>query len=116
MLDGRIRKAVLEGILSSYDSVVENKIHRQVLESVVPGALKFYDLPDLVATLAPREVSIVSGTDPLGHELPADTVRKEYGRAVEAYKQMGMEGAIHIRDRSPGEQTNTIYPEFINNP
>jgi hypothetical protein len=87
-----------------------------VLESVVPGALKFYDLPDLVATLAPRKVSIVSGTDPLGHELPADTVRKEYGRAVEAYRQMGMEGAIHIRDLSSGEETNTIYSELTGNP
>jgi hypothetical protein len=116
VLDSRIRKAVLEGILSSYDSIEENKIHRQVLETVVPGALKFYDLPDLVATLAPREVSIVSGTDPLGHELPADTVLKEYGRAVEAYRQMGVEGAIHIRDRSPGEETNTIYREFSGNP
>ena len=116
VLDSRIHKTVLEGILSSYDSVVENKIHRQVLESVVPGALKFYDLPDLVATLAPREVSIVGGTDPLGHELPADTVRSEYGRAVEAYRQMGIEGAIHIRDRSPGEESNTIYREFTGNP
>ena len=116
VLDVRIRKAVLEGILSSYDSIVENKIHRQVLESVVPGALKFYDLPDLVATLAPRKVSILSSTDPLGHQLPANTVRKEYGRAIEAYRQMGIEGAIHILDRSPGEETNTIYREFTGNP
>src|SRR5215469_10323720 len=116
VLDSRIHKAVLEGILSSYDSVVENKIHRQVLESVVPGALKLYDLPDLVATLAPREASIVSGTDPLGHEMPADTVRNKYGRAVEAYRKMGIEEAIHIRDRSPGEETNTIYREFTGKP
>ena len=116
VLDSRIRKAVLDGILSSYDSIMESKIHRQVFESIVPGALKFYDLPDLVATLAPRGVSIVSGTDPLGHELPADTVRKEYGRAVEAYRQMGMEGSIHIRDRGPGEETNTIYRELSGKP
>jgi hypothetical protein len=112
VLDRRIRKVVLEDMLSSYGSVVENKIHRQVFESVVPGALEFYDLPDLVATLAPREVSIVSGTDPLGHELPASAVQKEYSRAVEAYRQMGMERAIHIRDRSPGEGISTIYREL----
>jgi cephalosporin-C deacetylase-like acetyl esterase len=117
VLDRRIRKVVLEDMLSSYDSVVENKIHRQVFESVVPGALKFYDLPDLVATLAPREVSIVSGTDPLGHELPAYAVQKEYSRAVEAYRQMGMERAIHIRDRKPGEDTTTtIYRELRDDP
>jgi hypothetical protein len=113
VLDPRIRKVVLEDMLSSYESVVKNKINRRVLESVVPGALKFYDFPDLVATLAPREVSIVSGKDPLGHDLLADTVRKEYSRAVEVYRQMGVEQAIHIRDRSPGEDTATIYLDVI---
>ncbi len=116
VLDRRIRKVVLEDMLSSYDSVVENKIHRQVFESVVPGALKFYDLPDLVATLAPRKVSIVSGVDPVGHELQANAVRKEYSRAVEAYRQMGMERAIHIRDRSIAEDTTTIYRELTDGP
>jgi cephalosporin-C deacetylase-like acetyl esterase len=116
VLDHRIRKVVLEGMLSSYDSVVENKIHRQVLESVVPSALKFYDLPDLVATLAPRRISIVSGTDPLGHDLPANEVRKEYGRAVEAYRQKGLERAIHILDRSTDEDTTTTYRELTDRP
>ena len=116
VLDRRIRKVVLEDMLSSYDSVVENKIHRHVFESVVPGALKFYDLPDLAATLAPREVSIVSGTDPLGHELPAYAVQKEYSRAVEAYRQMGTERAIHIRNRTPDENTTAIYRELTDDP
>jgi cephalosporin-C deacetylase-like acetyl esterase len=116
VLDHRIRKVVLEGMLSSYGSVVENRIHRQMLESVVPGALKFYDLPDLVASLAPRMVSIVSATDSLGHELPANTVRKEYRHAVEAYGEMGEEQDLHIRDRSTGNDITTIYREFIVNP
>ncbi|MGE5736328.1 MAG: acetylxylan esterase [Acidobacteriota bacterium] len=116
VLDGRIRKVVLEGMLSSYDSVVESKIHRHVFESVVPGALKFYDLPDLVATLAPRKVSIVSGTDPLGHELPANAVRNEYRRAVDAYRRMGVERAIHVLERSPGEDESTIYRELTDSP
>jgi len=116
VLDRRIRKLILEDMLSSYDSVGENIIHRQVFESVVPGALKFYDLPDLVATLAPRQVSIVSGADPLGHELPVNAVQKEYSRAVEAYRQMGVERAIHIRNRMPGEDTTTIYRELTDGP
>jgi hypothetical protein len=116
VLDRRIRKVILEGMLSSYDSVVKNKIHRQVLESVVPGALKFYDLPDLVAALAPRRVSIVSGTDPIGHELPMSAVRNEYKRAVEAYRHMGMERAIHILDRGPGEDSTTVHRELTEGP
>jgi hypothetical protein len=112
VLDRRIRKLALEGMLSSYESVVKNKVHRQVFESVVPRALKFYDLPDLVATLAPREVWVVSGTDPMGHELPASEINKEYGRAVDAFRQAGAEKAIHIRDRRPGEDVATMYHEL----
>jgi hypothetical protein len=111
-LDRRIRKVALEGMLSSYDSIVKTRVHRQVFETIVPGALKFYDLSDLVATLAPREVWIVNGTDPLGHELPASDVKKEYGRAADAFKQAGAEQALHIRDRRPGEDAPTTYREL----
>jgi hypothetical protein len=69
-------------------------------------------LPDVVTTLAPRKVSIVSGTDALGHELPANTVRNEYKRAIDAYRHMGMDRAIHILERSPGEDASTIYREL----
>jgi len=112
VLDHRIKKLALEGMLSSYESVVKDKVHRQVFESVVPRALKFYDLPDLVATLAPREVWVVSGTDPMGHELPASEINKEYGHAVNAFRQASAEKAIHIRDRRSGEDAATIYHEL----
>ena len=116
VLDHRIRKVVLEGMLSSYNSILENRAHRQMFESVVPGALKFYDLPELVASLAPRKVSIVSGVDSVGHELPANTVQKEYSHAVEAYRHMGVEQDIHILDRGTAEHMSTIYRELIGNP
>ena len=43
-------------MLLSYDAVVNNPIHRQVFEDVVPGALEDFDVPDLVAAIAPRSV------------------------------------------------------------
>jgi hypothetical protein len=49
--------------------------------------------------------------------LPAAAVQKEYSRAVEAYRQVGMERAIHIRNRTPGEDTTTtIYRELRDDP
>jgi len=112
VLDHRIRKVALEGMLSSYESIVNNKVHRLMFESLVPGALKFYDLPDLVSTLAPREVWIVSPTDPMGHPLPAIEIKKEYSRAVDAFRNAGAEQALHIRDLRPGEDTITTYHEL----
>lgn len=69
-LDSRIRAATLEGLLVSYERVIERRIHRRVLEHVVHGALRYWDLPDLVRWMAPRQVRILSRLDPLGRPLP----------------------------------------------
>src|SRR5207245_9795380 len=53
VLDGRIRKGVFDGMRGSYESVVSSRVHRRILEGVSPGMLKYYDLQDLVAALAP---------------------------------------------------------------
>ena len=112
VLDSRIRRVVLDGMLVSYESVMNSKVHRRILEGVAPGMLKYYDLQDLVAALAPRDVWIVCGTDPMGHELPANEVRKEYGRALEAFRQEGAGQALRIRDRHLDHDTATLYREL----
>ena len=112
VLDGKIRRVMLDGMLVSYESVVNSRVSRRILEGVAPGMLKYYDLQDLVAAMAPRDVWIVNGTDPMGHELPASEVTKEYRRALEAFSQQGAAQAIHIRDRRPGQDTTPFYREF----
>ena len=82
------------------------------MNSVAPGMLKSYDLQDLLAALAPRDVWIVSSTDPLRHELPASEVKKEYRRALEAFSQEGAAQAIRIRDRRPGQDITTFHREL----
>jgi len=110
VLDSRIRRVVLAGMLVSYELVVNSRVHRHVLEGVAPGMLKSYDLQDLVAALAPRDVWIVSGKDPLGHELPASEVRKEYQRALEAFRHEGAGQAIHIMDRTRDQDVTAPLP------
>jgi len=112
VLDNRIRKVVLNGMLASYESVVNNRVHRHVLEGIAPGMLKSYDLQDLVGALAPRDVWIVSSTDPLGHELPASEVTKEYRRALEMFSREGAGQSIHIIDRQPGQEATAVYGEL----
>jgi cephalosporin-C deacetylase-like acetyl esterase len=73
--DARLKAAVLENMLASYQSVVEHRIHSQVFEQIVPGALKAFDLPDLIATLAPRPVWLINTADPLGNRMRAAEVK-----------------------------------------
>jgi cephalosporin-C deacetylase-like acetyl esterase len=80
-LDPRIKKLVLEEMLVSYDAIVTHRIHRQMFEQIVPSSLKFYDLPDLANSFAPRPVSIINAVNPLGQVLSAPEVRAVYGHA-----------------------------------
>jgi cephalosporin-C deacetylase-like acetyl esterase len=91
-LDGRIRRLTLERMLLSYRAVVDQKIHREAAEQVIPGVLRSYDLPDLVALVGPRPVWIVDAADPVGQLVALEKVKAEYPRAAKVLR------------RQPGEQ------------
>lgn len=69
--DKRIQAVELEGLLESYQSIIDTRIHRQVFEHMAQGAIRDYDLPDLVKAIAPRRVSIRSKVDAMGEPLAA---------------------------------------------
>jgi len=111
VFDERIKELALDGMLVSYDSVVTHRIHRNVYESVVPGALKVYDLADLLAAVAPRPVWLVDTVDPVGKRFTTDEVRGQYARSIGAFKAVGAEAAIHFVARRPGEGLSDVYQE-----
>jgi cephalosporin-C deacetylase-like acetyl esterase len=53
-----LRWLVLERALVDYESLVTHKLYQVNANSLVAGALTAYDLPDLVASVAPRRVVI----------------------------------------------------------
>jgi cephalosporin-C deacetylase-like acetyl esterase len=110
-LDERLKKIVLESMLGSYQTIVDQKIHRQVFESVVPAALRFYDLPDLVAALAPREVWLVNPVDAVGGVVRSRQAESKYAFAQQAFRLAGQPDRLHFKDR--GAQTILqAYPEL----
>ena len=68
-LDTRIREVGLTGLLDSYQTLVENRIHRRVFEHVVPGVLNHFDLADLASAIAPRGIWIGETVNGLGYEV-----------------------------------------------
>ena len=111
-LDERLKKIVLEKMLGSYQTIVDQKIHRQVFENVVPSALQFYDLPDLVAAYAPREVWVVNPVDAVGNAVQSRQAESKYSFAQQAFRVTGAPNRLHFRNRS----TETIlqaYPELV---
>jgi len=64
--DPRIQSLELEGMLASYQSIIDSRIHRYAYEQVVPGVIRHFDLPDLVKAIAPRTVSVRGSVDAMG--------------------------------------------------
>ena len=71
-------KLALEDMLVSFDAIVTHRIHRKMFEQIVPSALKYYDLPDLARSLAPRPVWIIDAVNPVGQALPTAQVLSIY--------------------------------------
>jgi hypothetical protein len=74
----------------------------------VPSALKYFDLPDVIAALAPRKVAIFNGVNPLGQELSRSRLRQEYARV-----QMPVEIAVWDREEQPFVP---LVEPFLNSP
>ena len=113
VLDDRIGRLVLEDSLVSYTAVVNQRIHQDVFENIARGALKSYDLPDLVAALTPRPVWITNAADPLGHELPLAEVEQAYRSASQGYSRTAADDALHIVRRKTNSDPSAAYPSWF---
>jgi cephalosporin-C deacetylase-like acetyl esterase len=111
-MDDRIKNVVLKNMLASYESVVTEKISRQVFENIVPGVLTKYDLPDLAATLAPRRITIVNPVNPRGQLLDPSEVRLQYESAKTVFQIAGPASSLVIRDQKPGQGIVNFFPEL----
>jgi cephalosporin-C deacetylase-like acetyl esterase len=113
VLDTRIHRLALEGMLVSYDSVVTHRIQRQIFEQVVPSALKYFDFPDLVAALAPRPVWLVNAVNGLAHSVPPTELRNVYAGAARAFKAASAEQQLHMSERRPGDSLFSVYGDLV---
>ncbi len=80
VLDKRIAAVAVEDGLLSYASIVRQPFHQGILELIIPGVLGKYDLPDLVAAIAPRPVWLVNLRSPMGKPVFLREARREYER------------------------------------
>lgn len=69
LLDPRFAHLAVDHSLISYRSIVDTNLHRNVSESILPGVLLHYDLPDIVAALGKR-VTVTSSIGADGEVIP----------------------------------------------
>jgi hypothetical protein len=69
-----------------------------------------YDLPDLVAALAPRPVSLVNLRSPLGIPVFLRDAKSEYGYAAAAYTAAGASNKLTFGLRREAEGVAAYVP------
>ena len=69
----------------SWESILQHRFYDQSIgATIVPKALKYYDLPDLLGLISPRRVLVVDPFDGDGRPLP-DNLRRKFTTALEPY-------------------------------
>lgn len=89
-LEPRIGRIAISGMYASYQMVVDNEYYNpRFIYSMVPGALKAYDLPDLAGTLAPRPLLITNLVDSRGNPLAETEYDRVYKTTTVSYSNGG---------------------------
>jgi len=102
-LEPRLRKIGCQGAVLAYMDVVRAKLHENMIEIVVPGVLRDFDLPDLAASIAPRPLWIVDPRTPAGAAISLEEALKTYPRAKH----------IRILERPAGRSFEETYTDWI---
>lgn len=100
-LDEHVAHVIVEQGLASYRLVVEQPLHRNVSEVMVPGALARYDLPDLAMAASPRRVTVLAPVDAMGNTLRHEAFRREWARVFDTDAALGQAGRVRLSWRGP---------------
>lgn len=92
LLPDDVAAVQLVGGVVSWDEVARTAVSVTQFASVVPGALRVYDLPDLAASLSPRPLVIRQAKDAAGNAAPAALVERTYAPVRAAYAKDGANG------------------------
>lgn len=81
-LDSRIQSVIVENTLASYRIVLDQPLHRNISEVMIPGVLRKYDVGNLMLAVSPRPVTIINPQDATGAIIDEAQFRKATGQAV----------------------------------
>lgn len=108
--DNRISKIALVEPLISYRSLVTNQYYKpSFMLSTVAGALTAYDLPDLCASLAPRNLLMINVADQNGKVVGKNSIDEELAVVKFAFASIGAEKKFEIRRQDPFQGLDEVF-------
>jgi cephalosporin-C deacetylase-like acetyl esterase len=108
VLDDRVKSIVLSRGLTDFRSVVESEEYSVPLAWLVFGILREFDLPDLVAALAPRPCLLLNPTGPRGQSIPLLALEEKYVGARDLYTTAHAVDRFKLLVQPDGEFRSTL--------
>jgi hypothetical protein len=93
VLDSRFTDVAVSGAQLSYRMSADTPVTRNLPEIALPGVLAKYDLPDLIAALAPRPVMAIDPVDAAGRSLR----QEEFEKLIASTRQS--DSALGLKER-----------------
>ena len=108
-LDPRIKAAVVVGWMSTYRSMLQQKLTSIGFMKVVPGLYRYMDLPDVVSMTVPGGLMVIHGTkDQL---FPLDGVHAAFDKIGAVYKKAGVPERFQAVTYDGPHEFNTAMQE-----
>lgn len=88
VLDDRIAEVIVENTLTSYRMIVDQPVHRNVSEVVIPGVLRHYDTGDLLLAIG-KPVIYIAPQDALGTAISEQDFRGALDQVFKSGQNLG---------------------------
>jgi hypothetical protein len=112
--DKDIKRVAIVESCSSYQSIAENRFYDpKLVNCIVPGALKSYDLPDLAAALAPGRLLMAGVTDGSGKSDDAEGISSDLEIIRSSYHSMKADDQLKIVINLVPEKLHELYLEWL---
>lgn len=109
-----INRVALVESNSSYRSIAANRFYDpKLVNCIVAGALKSYDLPDLAASLAPSRLLIAGVTDGSAKNDDAENISKDLEIIMASYHSMMADDQLKIVISILPEKLHALYQEWL---
>jgi hypothetical protein len=100
-LDMRIRRITIAHSLTTFQSVVDADVHRDIPESVIPNVLEHYDLDDLMIAIGPRLITVLNPINADGTALTRRDFQAQLSRVYAADSALGVHDRVRFSIGDP---------------
>lgn len=112
-LEPRITKLACAGGPVSFLDLAALRFHGDIANVIVPGVLEDFDLPDVLALIAPRPVWIVDPRMPSGAPEQLSKVETEYQVVRKKFQDAKANGNFRILARPEGWSFDYFYKDWL---